>query len=70
MKGGMFRCDIAQQPYMYSTMLMDEAVKLIRGQVTMADLVKKGIILVNTPVVTAANAQEWYDKYEKYMPKK
>jgi ribose transport system substrate-binding protein len=70
MKGGMFRCDVAQQPYMYSTMMMENAVKLIKGQIKMADLVKKGIILVNTPVVTAANAKEWYDKYAKLMPKK
>ena len=35
-----------------------------------ADYVKEGTILIDTPVVTAANAQEWYDKYAKLMPKK
>jgi ribose transport system substrate-binding protein len=70
MKGGMFRCDIAQQPYLYATMMMESAVKLIRGQAKLADYVKKGVILIDTPVVTAANAQEWYDKYAKLMPKK
>jgi ribose transport system substrate-binding protein len=70
MKGSMFRCDIAQQPYLYATMMMDAAVKLVRGQAKLADYVKKGVILIETPVVTAANAQEWYDKYAKLMPKK
>jgi ribose transport system substrate-binding protein len=70
MKGGMFRCDIAQQPYLYSTMLMERAVKLITGKAKLAQYVKEGTILIDTPVVTAANAQEWYDKYSKLMPKK
>lgn len=70
MKGGMFRCDIAQQPYLYATMMMERAVKLLKGEAKLADYVKQGIVLIDTPVVTAANAQEWYDKYAKLMPKK
>jgi ribose transport system substrate-binding protein len=70
MKGGMFRCDVAQQPYLYATMLMERAVKLVKGQAKLADYVKEGTILIDTPVVTASNAQEWYDKYAKLMPKK
>jgi ABC-type sugar transport system substrate-binding protein len=66
----MFRCDIAQQPYLYANMLMERAVKLITGKAKLADYVKEGTILIDTPVVTAANAQEWYDKYAKLMPKK
>ena len=70
MKGGMFRCDIAQQPYLYAGMLMERAVKLITGKAKLATYVKEGTILIDTPVVTAANAKEWYDKYAKLMPKK
>ena len=51
-------------------MLMERAVKLITGKAKLADYVKEGTILIDTPVVTAANAQEWYDKYSKLMPKK
>ena len=70
MKGGMFRCDIAQQPYLYAGMLMERAVKLITGKAKLATYVKDGTILIDTTVVTAANAKEWYDKYAKLMPKK
>ncbi len=68
MKGGMFRCDIAQQPYLYANMLMERAVKVARGEADLEDYVEEGIVLIETPVVTIENAQEWYDKYSQYMP--
>jgi len=69
LKGGMFRCDIAQQPYIYATMLMERAVKVVRGEEKIKTYVDEGIIRMETPVITIDNAQEWYDKYAKLMPK-
>ncbi len=68
MKEGMFRADIVQQPYLYAEMLMERAVKVARGEEDLQKYVDEGIILIETPVVTIDNAQEWYDKYSQYMP--
>jgi len=69
MKESMFRCDIAQLPYTYSTIMMEKAVGLVKGDIKMEDLVAAGYDLKTPLVVTKENAQEVYDEFSGYMPK-
>jgi ribose transport system substrate-binding protein len=69
MKESMFRCDIAQLPYTYSTIMLEKAVGLVRGDIKMEDLVAAGYDLKTPLVVTKENAQEVYDEFSGYMPK-
>jgi len=68
-KGGMFRLDIVQQPYLYATMHMERAIKLARGEKTIKDYQEIGPLYIKTPVVTKDNVDEWIDKISKLMPK-
>lgn len=66
-KGGMFRLDIVQQPYLYATMHMERAVKLARKEAKIDDF--KDPLFIETPVVSKDNADEWIKKVSAYMPK-
>jgi len=69
-KGGMMRCDIVQQPYLYAQMHMERAVKLARGEATIEEYQAIGPLYIQTPVVTIENVDEWIAKVSAIMPKK
>jgi len=68
-KGGMFRLDIVQQPYLYAQMHMERAVKLARGEATINEYQEIGPLYIETPVVTMENVDEWIAKVSAIMPK-
>jgi len=67
-KGGMFRLDIVQQPYLYAQMNMERAVNLARGEATIDYYQSIGPLYIQTPVVTSENTDKWIAKVKQYMP--
>ena len=68
-KGGMMRCDIVQQPYLYAQMHMERAIKIARGEATIEEYQEIGALYIQTPVVIMENVDEWIEKVSAIMPK-
>lgn len=58
-KSSMLRLDVVQRPDCYSRIVMVNAVKLAKGEITMKALVDDGLYLVKTPIVTIENVDSW-----------
>ena len=57
--GGTFRVDVVQRPDCYSRLMMVNAVKLAKGEITVQKLVADGLYLIKTPIVTSDNVDAW-----------